>query len=196
LYIFLACILGTAFIGYMLFNNRNMKSYNHYMKRKRKLEQSIDITPTQIYSNQNVVLAINDEEKKLCVNTMKSGKPVPLVYDYNDITSCEIVEYGVNDPAAAVNRKVRRQSVASVLGDSMDKVFPDGSDQQEEEKISRIDLKISFNDTQNPYVLANFLFWEVGKDSEEYKTTSEAALKWNGIINEIIKKRRAEIRFN
>lgn len=184
MYMTLGIIVAVIFIGYVLFNNSNMRSYNHYMKRKKKLEESIkSFTATQIYSNQNVVLAVNEQEKTLGISTMKKGKPIPLIYNFNDIVSCEIMEFDVN---AATSKKQNNQRVAKVLGDSVGKVLG----KEEADRINRIDLKISFNDAEHPYVLANFLFWEVSKDSEEYKVASEAVSRWYGIINNIIKKEK------
>lgn len=176
-----------GFIAYMLFNNKNMKMYNHFMKRKKMLEESIHFFPaTQTYANQNMIIAINEDEKKLCVSTMKNGVPVPLVHEFDDITSCEINEYGVPETNSSKNNPVKGQRVANVLADSVGKVIGNPSGKDTEEIINRIDLKISFNDSQNPFVLANFLFWEVRKDSEEYQTASKDVSRWYGIIDNII----------
>lgn len=189
MYVFLAFLLAAAFIGYMLFNNKNMRSYNKYMKRKKKLEESIaSINASQLYSNQNVALGINGKERKLAISTMKNGDPVPLVYNFEDIMACEIMEYGANEGVAAYNQP-KGQKVTAVLGESVGQVFG----QKEEERVSRIDLKISIADQENPHVLANFLFWEVSKDSEEYKVVSESVEKWHGIIEKIIRKQRAKL---
>jgi hypothetical protein len=186
LYVFLAFLLAAAFIGYMLFNNKNMRSYNHYMKRKKKLEESISsIDASQLYSNQNVALGINGKDKKLAISTMKNGIPVPIVFGYEDIVACEIVEYGADKSVAAAKGK----RVTAGLGDSVGQVFG----QKEAERISRIDLKISLANSEPSYVLANFLFWEVSKDSEEYEVASEAVAKWHGIIEKIISKQKANL---
>lgn len=186
----LVSIAVCAFVAYMLFNNRNMKIYSHYMRRKKELEESIAyFTPTEIYSNQNMVIAINQEEKKICVSTMKQGVPIPLEYKFNDIISCEINEYAVDGTANSKNNQVSGQKVGSVLADSVGEVIGGISGKAAEEKVNRIDLKISFNDSQNPYVLLNYLFWEVSKDSEEYQKASEDINHWYGIIDNIINTR-------
>ncbi len=184
-------LIVCGFVAYMLFNNKNMKIYNHYMNRKKKLEESVNFfSATQTYANQNMVIGINQEEKKICISTMKNGTPVPLVYKFNDIISCEIIEYKVNDTTTSINNQVRSQTVGNVLADSVDKVIGNLSGKAAADRINRIDLKISFNDSQTPFVLANFLFWEVSKDSEEYKTASEDVSRWYGIIDNIIKSRK------
>ncbi len=180
----LAAILSLAIIAYMLFNNKNMRSYNQYMKRKKRLEESLSFfTADELYSNQNVVMGINNKEKKLAISTMKQGNPHPYVFNFDDLTACEIVEYEVDDRVS----QAKGQSLGHVLGNSVGQVL--GT--EESDKISRIDLKISSADPEKPYVLANFLFWEVAKDSEEYKVVSEAVEKWHGIIEKVIRKQRA-----
>ncbi|MGR6836701.1 hypothetical protein [Syntrophomonas erecta] len=180
-----AAVAACGFVVFMLFNNRNMKTYNHFMKRKKSLEESIkSFTATQQYANQNMAIAVNQDEKKLCVSTMKNGSPVPVVYHYNDVIACEVIEYKVTD----TNNQVHGQKVINILGDSVGKVIDGHSGKEEEERINRIDLKISFNDPQNTFVLANFLLWEVSKDSEEYKLASKDISHWYGIINNIVKK--------
>lgn len=179
-------LLLCAFVSYMLINNKSMKTYKQFMKRKKKLEESINFfTGTQRYVNQNMIIAVNQEEKKICVSTMKNNIPVPLVYNFDDIKSCEIKEYNVNETTAARTR----ERVFDVLANSVGKVTDSQAGKTVEENIYRIDLKISFNDPQNPFVLANFLFWEVSKDSDEYTKVSEDASQWYGIIDNIIKSR-------
>lgn len=183
--VLLATIIAVAFIGFMLFNNKNMKTYNHCMKRMKKLKKSIDgINASQEYINQNMAIAISKDEKKLCVSTMKNGAPYPLMYTFNDIIDCEIIEYKVTDDEAMING---RQNVGRVLSDSVDKVIGNLAGQIEDERINRIDLKLSFKDSENPSVLLNFLFWEVSKDSEEYKKAFETVNYWHGLIDNIIK---------
>ncbi len=184
MYLLLAGLVAVGFVAYLLLNNRNMKTYRHFMKRMKKLDKSIDFfNATQKFSNQNMAIAINEEEKKLCVSTMKNGNPVSLVHTFNDIISCEIIENEVDETTASI----REKRVANVLADTVGKVT---GEKEEEGKINRIDLKISFKDPQNPFVLANFLYWEVSKHSDEYKTASKSANCWYGIINESIKKER------
>lgn len=182
--IVLATIIVVVFVGFMLFNNRNMKTYNQCMKRMKKLKKSINfINPTQEYVNQNMAIAINQDEKKLCVSTMKNGSPHPLTYTFNDILDCEIVEYKVTEQDANING---RQNLGRILSDSVDKVV-ENLIWKKEERVNRIDLKVSFKDSENPYVLLNFLYWEVTKDSEEYKKTYEAVNYWHRTIHNIIK---------
>lgn len=183
--ILLATIIAVAVIGFMLFNNRNMKTYNHCMKRMKKLKQSIEgINATQEYVNQNMAIAINHDEKKLCVSTMKNGSPYPLMYTFNDIIGCEIVEYKAPDHNSTL---IGRQNAGRVLSNSVDLVLDNLVGNVEEDRINRIDLKISFKDSENPFVLLNFLFWEVSKDSEEYKKTFETVRYWHKTINNAIK---------
>ena len=68
--------------------------------------------------------------------------------------------------------------MGSVLGNSVGQVLG----KEEADRISRIDLKIHLKDSQTPYVLANFLLWEVGKDSEEYKVVLESISHWYKMI--------------
>jgi hypothetical protein len=177
-----ASAIVIALFYYLLFNNKKMKTYNHYLKRKKILEDAIkEFVSSEKYVNQNMALAINYEEKKLCVCVMKNGVPVSSVYQFNDITGCEILEDGseikTGPQESGSNTGNTPEDKKSIISDLL--VI--------HQKINRIDLKISFNDTQNTSVLANFLFWEASKDSEDYKILLKDALHWHEIIKNIIK---------
>lgn len=159
---FLVAFLIVIVLGYyLLFNNKKMRTYNHYMKRKKILEDAIkEFVSSEKYVNQNMALAINRDDKKLCICIMKNGMPLTSVTPFDKITGCEILEDGT--PVNTVN--------------------PEAGG-----KLSRIDLKIMINNDESQSVLANFLFWEVTRDSEEYKLLSHDANYWYEIISKIIK---------
>lgn len=186
---YIGVIFLLGFVAYLLFNNRNMKTYSHYMKRMRNLEESIkDFGATETYSNQNMAIAINDEEEMFYISTMKDGTPVPYIYEYKDIIGSEIMEDGVIVEAtwrsghlgAGISSEIPTGVIPPKSSVISNLFTPEGT------KISRIDLKISFDDVQNPYVLANFIYWGVIKDSDDYHKASEIALHWHGIIDNII----------
>lgn len=176
----IGAIVIVVLVIYWLTNNKNMKTYNQYMKRKKQLEESIQgFNPTQSYANQNVVMAINENEAKFCICTMKNGVPVPLEFTFDQITASEVQEDGVT--LAAVAR-------TGLGGTGAVQTASDGVEMPKSGKeAERIDLKISFNDSQNPYVLANFLFWRISRKSNDYKKALEEAYKWHGIMENIIK---------
>lgn len=152
-----------------------MKTYNQYMKRKGKLEESIkDFNATQKYANQNMAIAINQEEEKVCVSTMKNGTPNPLVYTFNNIIGSEILEDGVAVAATSSSSDSGSDIAGGIVLDK---------------KVKSIDLKILIDDLCDSFVLANFLFWEVSKDSKEYQKLRKDALYWHGLIDSIIKGR-------
>ncbi len=162
-----------------------MKTYNQFMKRMKLLQNSMDdIDATKEYANQNMAIAINQGGEMLTVCTMKKGSPVPLTYTFNDIISSEIIEYEVTDDSVAINNN--KQNIATVLSENVGKVT---GNEAALELVNRIDLKVSFKDEENPQVLLNFLFWEVAKDSEEYKRASEDAKEWHNILQNIIRQK-------
>jgi len=175
-------VVVVVIIVYMFINNKNMKTYRSYMKRKTQLEESINnFNATQSYANQNVVIAINDQEEKICISTMKNGLPVPLEYKFDQIIASEVQENGVT--LAAVSRPGQFGGEISGV-----QTTSDGAETPKlGNEAERIDLKISFNDSQNPYVLANFLYWRISRKSEDYKKALEEAYKWHGIMENIIK---------
>jgi len=157
----LASVIAIALVYYLLFNNKKMRTYNHYWKRKKILEDAIkEFVSSEKYINQNMALAVNRDDRKLCICVMKKGMPVISVTPFEEIKGCEILEDGT--PVNAINPAAG-------------------------EKLNRIDLKIIINDSENQSILANFLFWEVTRDSEEYKLLSHDANYWYDIINNIIK---------
>ncbi|MGI6450976.1 MAG: hypothetical protein ACOX3R_12100 [Desulfitobacteriia bacterium] len=186
-------IVIASLIIYWLFNNRNMKTYREYMKRKNQLEESIqDFNAEERYANQNMVLAINREEEKLCISVMKQGQPVPLIVDFKDIIGTEVLEDGVAVPPVPLNSSTEESSAQAEQA-SADKGKLSVKDLVAESKrIKRIDLKIMFNDSQNPSVLANFLFWEVAKVSKEYQQAIRDASYWHKLITESIQAKDQE----
>lgn len=164
-------------IIYWLLNNKNMKTYNMFMKRKKKFEESIkDFEATQKYVYQNMAIAINQDEEELCISTMKNGTPNSLVYNFKDTIGSEVMEDGI-----AVTANSRNSNLHGEIHDGIqtEDVVPG-------KKVTRIDLKILIDDLCNPSVLANFMFWEINKNSEEYKKLSEDAFRWHGIIDNIV----------
>lgn len=154
-------IIVTGLVAFWLFNNKKMKTYNHYMKRKKMLEEAIkDFTSTEKYVNQNMAIAVNTHDKKLCISVMKEGTPVTFICNSDNIKGCEILENGLPISTTVI----------------------------ETNKINRIDLKISLENSENPHILANFLFWDSTRDSEEYKVLYKDTMHWHEIINSFIKK--------
>lgn len=159
-------LFGCSWLANFFSNKENRKSNNSVTGRKRILEESIKgLKIKQKYINQNIALAVSYEEEKLCISTIKDDDAVSQVIKFSDITGCEIVEDGAVVTAPTRNKEL------------------------EEEVVDRIDLRIFINDSENPYVLANFLFWDVSKDSAIYHKTFNDALRWRGIIEKIVKKR-------
>ncbi len=176
-------IIVIGLIYYWLFNNKKMKTYNHYMKRKKIFDDFIkDFRSTEKYVNQNMALAINYDDKKLCICVMKNGTPASFIYQFDDIIGCDILEDGVEIKTDIPEYELNAENPSSEKESAIRDLFVI------HQKINRIDLKILFNDYQNTSVLANFLFWETSKDSEDYRVLLKDALKWHGIINNIIKK--------
>lgn len=185
-------VLVLIVVYFWIFNNKKIRVYNRYMKRRKMFEDSIrDFQATEKYINQNMALALNSEDEKICVSVMKDGVPESSVYQYKDVAGCEILEDGVavkpnlyeSEPGADNSQENRPDGVTD-LKESLK------SDQAlTGRKVSRIDLKILFKNSNNPSVLANFLFWEVSKGSVEYKKLYADALRWFEKIDNIMKGR-------
>ncbi len=160
--IIIIAVIVIGLITYMLLNNKKMKTYKNYMNRKKRFDDAIkNFISTEKYINQNMAIAINNDDKKFCICVMKNGAPASFIYRFDEITGCEILEDG--SPVSTV------------------KPIESG-------KINRIDLKIFFKDSENPFIFANFLFWDVMRDSEEYKTLFNDTMHWYEIITNSIKK--------
>jgi hypothetical protein len=61
------------------------------------------------------------------------------------------------------------------------------------EKIKRIDLRITINDTKNPLHDINFMDIEVNQDSYLYKSAMEEARHWHGLVTVLIKTAESEV---
>lgn len=163
------------------------------MKRKGQLEESIqDFNAEERYANQNMVLALNRREEKLCISVIKQGQPVPLIVDFKDISGSEVLEDGVAVPPAPLNRTADESSAQPDQAPAGKGKLAVKDLVAESKRIKRIDLKIMFNDSQNPSVLANFLFWEVAKVSKEYQQAIRDASYWHKLITESIQAKDQE----
>jgi hypothetical protein len=173
-------VVVLAIISYWLLNNKKMKTYRHYMKRRKWLEESIkDFRADDKYINQNMAVAVNYNEKKLCISVMKQGVPATFTYNFSNIKDCEILEDEKAVKQDKIDSELNSTKTAGNSPEALKKLI------STTEKVQRIDLKIKTDDKKNPEIIANFLFSEINKGSEDYRILFQDTLKWYKIINNI-----------
>jgi hypothetical protein len=107
---------------------------------------------------------------------------------YKDIFSSEIFEDGVtitktvrsSQIGGALIGGLALGGVGAVVGGLTGKT-------QASDKVDKVDLRLTVNDTKNPIFNLNFLNLPMKKNDTQYKQAIERARHWHGLIEVLIK---------
>lgn len=154
-------------------------------------DQVNDFSPTQkiIGTNGMTGLAFDEQQKKICLinNTLKSIGT--RVFSYRDLLSSEIFENGVT-----VSKTLRANQLGSMLigglalGGVGAIIGGLSGKTQTSEKVRRVELRLTVNDTNNPHHDILFLHLETEKGSSQYGKATQLARHWHGLIEVLIKR--------
>ena len=150
-----------------------------------------DFTVTQKFISLHLysAIAIDEGRKKVCLVLNGPGGVSNRIISYNEILSCEIYEDG-----AVVTKTVRSSQLGGALigGLALGGVGAiigglSGSTKTSD-KVNRIDIRITVNDTKNPLHDVNFLLGECPRESIFYKSANQQARHWHGLVDVLIKR--------
>ena len=134
-----------------------------------------------------VGLAIDEERKKVCLINYASNQF--HVISYKDILVAEVFEDG-----ATISKTMRGSQIAGalignlVLGGAGAIIGGLSGKRKHEGTVSRIDVRLTINDTRQPIFDINFLNVETKKDNPAYQQALQTARHCHGLMEVLIKR--------
>lgn len=157
---------------------------------EEKLESLPDFSPTQkiMGNNGDTGLAIDEERKKVVL--IKNGptgvdlKPIT----YRDVLSSEIFVDGETVTKTARGSQLGGALIGGLALGGVGAIIGGLSGKtRSSEKVKRVDLRITVNDTKSPLHDINFMDIKGKKDGIIYKSAMDKARYWHGLIAVLIK---------
>lgn len=134
-------------------------------------------------------LAIDEPNAKICIASNNCNRIVHRIFDFSDVYSAEIVEDGTSITKTDRASQVGGAVVGGLLFGGVGAVVGGLSGKKETlRKIKKINLRITLNDISSPIHDVVFLNTEVKGDSFLYKSASDRARSWLGIMDVVIKR--------
>lgn len=160
---------------------------NDRKNMERFLGKIKNFSATQHYIGRdgNSCLAIDEQQKKICLITGNSTRVIP----YKDIHSSEIFEDGITVTKTARASQIGGALIGGLALGGVGAIIGGLSGRTETHgKVKRIDLRITINDTTNPIYDVNFLDLETDKGSMVYEAAIRQARQWHAMLEVIIKR--------
>ncbi|GEM_PF-1290321 len=175
----------------LIYHSLNNKCQND----NRKIMASLVGKLTDFNSTQQLIsfdgmsgIAIDNQRKKVCLLKNNTQKIYAQIINFNDIISSEIHEDGQTTSRTSRSSQIGGTLVGGLLlggvgavigGLSGNTIYTD--------KIHKIELIITVNDTLQPLHIITFLNVELAKNSTFYNQIINGARHWHAIIDVIIK---------
>ena len=157
---------------------------------EEKLRSLPDFSPTQkiMGNNGDTGLAIDENRKKVVlIKNDSSGvnlKPIT----YRDVLTSEIFVDGETITKTARGSQLGGALIGGLALGGVGAIIGGLSGKtKSSEKVKRVDLRITVNDTKSPLHDLNFMDIEGKKDGIVYKSAMEQARHWHGLIAVLIK---------
>ena len=164
------------------------------MKKKKRLQIDYlshisDFTETQKIMGVDglVGLAVDEQRKKVCLidNSQKQFRTI----SYKDLLSSEVFEDGAtitktmrgSQIAGALIGNIAFGGVGAIIGGLSGKTKSTGT-------VSKIDLRLTINDTKQPIFDITFLNKETEKDKPIYQQALQTARQCHGLVEVLIKR--------
>ncbi|MBR7792199.1 SHOCT domain-containing protein [Undibacterium sp. FT147W] len=168
-------------------------------KRKQEMElklKSID----DFNSTQQIIgcdgksgLAIDEDQRKLCLITNNGTSVLQRVIDYKGILSVELFEGGTSVTKTVRSSQIGGALVGGLLLGGVGALVGGLSGKTETSgKINRIDLRLIVNDTNAPLHDVAFMNFADKKDGIIYTQAMQMARRWHGILEVLVKRADAE----
>jgi hypothetical protein len=136
-------------------------------------------------------IALDENNKKICLVTKKGGDPSCKVIEYKDLLSSEIIENNDSITKTARGSQVGGAILGGILLGGVGALIGGLSGKKHNtSKVKNINLQILINDTKEPVFTVNFLSVDdkdgYSRDSEMYKSSMSLATRWHSILKIII----------
>lgn len=157
-----------------------------------------DFTATQKFIEESggSGLAIDETQKKVCLIGNEDQGPSGRIMTYRDILSSEIFENGTSVSKTSRSSQIGGALIGGLaLGGAGMVIGGLSGKSKSTEKVSRVDLRITVNDTKKP--IHDIAFMNIGglsckKGSPVYKEAMNNARHWHGLIDVVIKRADSE----
>lgn len=190
----LLIIIASLFLIGILYANYQDKKRN---KMKQNViakceETGLKISQCYIGENMKTGIAFDESNKKLCLIDKTPSDFITRTIPYRDILSSEIIEDGINTIKTSRSSQVGGALVGGLLLGGVGAIVGglSGSKSTSAEKVKKIELHITVNDTQQPRHVILFLNHETKKSGIQkftYNKAIEDTRHWHSLISVLIK---------
>lgn len=187
-------ILGFVFalaIGIWGNYYRRRKAKDHARKLEGELSEVESFSPTKKQAGFWGLIAIDDNKKQIAI---KEHEGTIVIYSYNDILSCEIVEDG--ETVYKKSRTIGRSIIGGAIAGGTGAVIGGLSGKTKENKeIKSLVLRVVFKSTNKPIVKLGFIDAERSKEKVDlsqpyyaqlYKEALDSVKDWKDTFEIII----------
>lgn len=179
IYLIILVIIGAVIFSIVRNNKHTNKSQDVFNHLK-------DFNTTEVYlsGTSGCSIGYDSERKKICILNTEHQ---PVIYGYKDILQSELNVDGETILKQSTTGTVGRAILGGLLGGGVGAIIGGvtGSKTQKK-KINRIDLKLSLNDSKNPFYKINFMNLQTKKGDILYVASFAQAERWQGIIATLI----------
>ncbi len=157
---------------------------------EEKLASLESFTPSQklMGNDGNSGIAVDEGRKKICLIKQSMGNIDLDVLTYRDILSSEIFVDGVTITKTARGSQLGGALIGGLALGGVGAIIGGLSgNTTSSEKITKIDLQIIVNRTNNPIHDINFMSVDGKKNGIIYKSAMEQARHWQGLLTVLIK---------
>ena len=183
----IAFVLGLVIGTFIIVGN-----VQHKNKSKEVFQNltNFDAIDKYLSDTSGISIAYDSNRKKICLLVEHKAE----LYEYKDIIQSELDIDGETVLKQSISGTIGRSVVGGVLGGGVGALIGGTTGAKTgKEKIKRIDLKITVNNTKSPIYRVNFMNTEAKKGGLIYNMSYSEAEKWHGIMTTLIKQAEIEL---
>jgi hypothetical protein len=184
-------LLFVVFIGIVIIlNSLTLSSKKNAIQKRLESLEDFQTTQQVMSLDGSTGIAIDESRKKVCLLVVPEAGVISRVFSYKDLLSSEIHEDGI-----MLTKTNRMSQLGSALIGGL--VFgPLGTviggvtgSTRATNKVRGLELRITVNDTQNPFHVIKFNFGiAVSQQNMLYKESLEQAQHWHNLIAVLIRR--------
>ena len=142
-------------------------------KEKEKITDELEISiDFDVTTNVDNKLYLDENKKKICIPCNNMIRP-EMIFDYNDILKYELLEDGNSISKGGVGRAI----IGGVLFGGVGAIVGGSTGHKSKQTCTRLQVKITLNDVDDPVKYIEFIDNEIRKDSLMYKSAYDSAQK-------------------
>ncbi len=134
-------------------------------------------------------LAVDEQRNRVCLINRTEDNVTTRIYSYDDLLSCELFEDGVTLTKTVRSSQIGGALVGGLLLGGVGAVIGGLSGRtQTSGKVTKVDVRVTVNDTARPLHDITFLNGETEKHSDIYTHAIQEARQCHGLIEVLIKR--------